>query len=300
MLITAGLVAVSRAEQTPDPLAAMRQAIGGEAAINAVTKFSVNGSVVHHQSQVSISQGYEVSCELPDKFVTTTRSTTDMSYLPRGVAMPTTTVTHTTGFNADDPIKVTTPDQLPNGMPTVIQVPTSTAPADIAEARRNQVSAAHREFLRFVLPRLGKSFPGADVRLEEAGPTTIDGRAAYQVKVTDWGNRVHVLAIDAATNLPVRLTWQDRPVVMRSLGTVSSPSGLPRSRLDMPTFPADPTAGMADVEHVITFKKFKLENGLNWPREISKTVDGKPTETWSLGKVSLTPKFDKDLFKPSK
>ncbi len=57
---------------------------------------------------------------------------------------------------------------------------------------------------------------------------------------------------------------------------------------------------MLDVDHELTFKKFKLENGLNWPREISKTVDGKPTEDWSLGKVNLTPKFNADTFKPTK
>ncbi len=299
-LIAIGLMAVPRAAQTPDLLAKMRAALGGDAAINAVTKFAVNGSVVHHQSQVSISNGYEVSCELPDKFMTTSRSTSDMSYLPRGVGMPVTTVVHDSGFNGSDPINATSPDELPNGMPTVIRPATSTDPGDVAEARRRQVSSARREFLRFVLPRFGKSFPGADVTLEDGGTGMIDGQAVYLVKVTDWGNRVHVLAIDAKTNLPVRMTWQDRPVVLKSLGTVSMTGPAPPSRLHMPVFPADPTAGLADVEHAIMFRKFKRENGLTWPREIAKTVDGRPAETWTLGKANLNPKFKADKFNPSK
>lgn len=299
-LVVVATGAVVPAAPAPDLLAAMRAAIGGDAAIDAVTKFSVNGSLVRRMAGRSSNVGYEVLCELPDKFLTTTRSTVDVSGLPRGVSLPSTTTTASSGFNGGDPINNVGGDAFtPGGMPTVIRGPQPTDPAEIAEARRRRVSSAHREFLRFVLPRLGKSFPGADVRLEDAGTASINGRAVYQVTVTDWGNRVHVLAIDSATNLPVRMTWQDRPVVSMSLGTVMNTGVAQGTPPDFPKFPADPTAGMPDVEHVLTFTKFKLENGLNWPREISKTVNGKPSEDWSLGKVNLTPRFKADTFKPS-
>ena len=109
-----------------------------------------------------------------------------------------------------------------------------------------------------------------------------------------------MLAIDAATNLPVRLTWQDRPVVSMNLGTVIN-TGVASGTPSMPPrFPSDPTAGMPDAEHVLMFRKFKLENGLNWPHDISKTVDRRPTEDWSLGKANLSPKFKADVFDPSK
>jgi hypothetical protein len=296
-----GVASTTSVAPAPDLLAPMRLALGGDAAIDAVTKFAVAGSIVRRMGGFESTSGYEVFCELPDKFITTTTHTSDMGNLPRGVGMSSTTTVSTSGFNGGDPISRFSGDEFTaTGMPTVIRRPESTDPAEVAAARRRRVSEAHREFLRFVLPRFGKSFPGADVKLEDAGTATVDGRAVYQVKVTDWGNRVHVLAIDAVTNLPVRMTWQDRPVVSRSLGTVTSTRVGQPAAPDLSKLPADPTAGMPDVEHVLTFKKFKLEKGLNWPREISKTVDGKPAENWNLGKVNLTPKFSAGTFKTSK
>lgn len=285
----------------PDLLAPMRAAIGGDATINAVTSFSVSGSMERRTAPAANSTGYEVQCALPDRFVRTTRNTAEMTGLPRSVNIASTTTISSYGFNGAELISRTGGDATTAfGMPTVIRAPQSTDPAEVAEARRQKVSAAHREFLRFVLPRFGKSFPGAEITLEDAGTSTVDGRAVYQVKVIDWGNRVHVLSIDASTNLPLQLSWQDRPVVTKSLGTVMNVGVSNGASRDMPKFPADPTAGMPDVEHVLTFKRFKIENGLNWPREMSKTVDGKPSEDWTLGKVNLSPKFKADTFIPSK
>lgn len=290
-----GLAAAPR--PAVDLLAPMRLAIGGDAAIDAIAQFSVSGSLTRRGSGVSGSSGYEVVVQMPDKYLATTRTVSDPVGLPPGVNMPSISSMSASGFNGDDPIRRTASDTLPNGMPSVFRVPQSTAPEDVAEARRRTVSSARREFLRFVLPRFGKSFPGADVRLEDAGTASVDGRAVYQVKVTDWGNRVHVLAIDTVTNLPVSLTWQDRPVVSVNLGTVMNTGFGPPS---MPKFPSDPTAGMPDVDHVVVFSKFSRDNGLLWPREISKTVDGQPAEKWNFGKVNLKPKITPDTFNPLK
>jgi hypothetical protein len=296
-LIVCGVLVAARPAE--DLLAPVRAALGGDAAIDAIARFSVTGSLTRKMSPVANSVGYEVLCELPDKFLVTTRSTTDVTGLPPGIRMPSTSTMVASGFSGDAPISRMAGDTLPNGMPSVFRRPDPERPSDPSEARRREVSNARRELLRFVLPRFGKSFPGSAVKLEDAGRGTIDGRAVYQIKITDWGNRVHVLAVDAATNLPVRLTWQDRPVVSMSLGTVIN-TGVAPGTATMPAFPRDPTAGMPDVDHVLTFKKFKLESGLTWPHEVSKTVDGKPTEDWTLGKANLSPKFKPGVFDPSK
>jgi hypothetical protein len=298
-ILAGALVAARPAD---DLLAPMRAALGGDAVLGAVARFSITGTLTWRLSGNSSAGAiaYAVQSEFPDKFLMTTRSTADASGPGTNVLSPLTVTVAASGFNGDQPISRVSGDRFPGGMPSVIRKPGPTAPDEIAAAQRRQVSNARREFLRFVLPRFGKPFPGSLVKLEDAGRAAIEGRAVYQIKITDWGNRVHVLAVDAGSNLPVRLTWQDRPVVSMDLGTVINTGVALGAAPTLPKFPADPTAGMPDVDHVLTFKKFKVENGLNWPHEVPKTVDGKPTEDWTLGKANLSPKFKPGVFDPSK
>jgi len=293
----ASVVAGLSTAPTPaaDLLAPMRLAIGGDAAVDAVTQFSVSGSLTEPQRKIAGSAGYEVVCQFPDKFVTTIRRVTDP--VGGGVIAPSISTMSMKGFNGNEPISHVSGDRLPNGQPSIFRIPRSTAPDDVAEGQRRAVADARREFLRFVLPRFGKSFPGADVTLEDAGRASIDGRAVYQVTVTDWDNRVQVLAIDAVTNLPVQLRWRDRPVVSINLGMMPNTGPGPGG---MPSLPSDPTAGMPDVDHVLTFAKFSSDHGLVWPRQVSKTVDGQRTESWNFGKVNLRPKITSATFNPPK
>src|SRR5438552_6274372 len=64
----------------PDPknlqlLAATRAALGGEAALDAINSFSVNGPFTRDLGPVSTNSSLEISCVLPDRFVRVTSRT---------------------------------------------------------------------------------------------------------------------------------------------------------------------------------------------------------------------------------
>ena len=49
----------------------------------------------------------------------------------------------------------------------------------------------------------------------------------------------------------------------------------------------DPTAGQPDVEYVLEFSDFKVDNGFNWPHRFVTTIDGKPWSDAKLGKFRI-------------
>ena len=63
-------------------------------------------------------------------------------------------------------------------------------------------------------------------------------------------------------------------------------------------FPADPTAGLADVPWETTLSNYKIENGLNWPRTLTTTADGKTFETLRISKIRINLSIDPKKFTP--
>lgn len=61
------------AQGPADLLAAARQALGGDAALTAVTSFTITGSMMHEMEGHRTDMQVEINCVLPDKFVETER-----------------------------------------------------------------------------------------------------------------------------------------------------------------------------------------------------------------------------------
>jgi hypothetical protein len=201
---------------------------------------------------------------LPDKFVEIERRT--MSLGPLGDVD--TITTH--GFNGDDVIyDVTTIGHIS----TLPSTPTGTT------------LPSQRRLAELMLPMFAASSPGALVTW-----TAVEGTDAMNaMDAAGPGDRTWRVFFDAATHLPTRLTWMAKPIV-----TFSVSSGT-RVRL-----PADPTEGMADVPWEIVASGYKLENGLNWPRTITTTYDGKRNETTKFSKIKINPVIDPRKFKTIK
>jgi hypothetical protein len=173
----------------------------------------------------------------------------------------------TYGFNGDDVIY----DVISSGP---IPAPPSTS---------NRTALPYRKKLaRLMLLMFAASSPGAPLTLER-----VEGMDAMDA--TGWGDTTWRLFFDPATHLPLRLTWMAKPIV-----TFSASSG---TRVMLP---ADPTEGMADVPWELVASGYKVENGLNWPRTITESYDGKRYETTKFSKIKINPVIDPKKFKTIK
>jgi hypothetical protein len=60
----------------------------------------------------------------------------------------------------------------------------------------------------------------------------------------------------------------------------------------------DPTVGLPDVEWRVQITDYRLQDGLNWPRKFTTSVDGKPHQDMWLGTYRINPKIDPRTFAP--
>jgi hypothetical protein len=284
-IVVLAIVGLAGHSQTPQPLSAARAALGGDAALSAVTSFTVNGSLTREIDSVALGSSVEISCMLPDKFLQITRRT--QSSGPLG----TFTITRYEGLNGDVPIEATESPDAP--MPVVIPPPPPANASEAALRRERALNNKRHLVTRFTLPLLGAPWPAAQADVA-AGPGD-----AFAIKMPD--GLTMQLSLDATTHLPAQLVWMDRPIITFSTSgtmTVSQRTGqVPSSSpMAMPP-PGDPTAGLAPVEWRLTFGDYKTANGLTWPHKLITTVAGKKYDEMRLGTFKLNPKIDPKLFR---
>jgi hypothetical protein len=280
--VAVGLIGQS---QTQQPLSAVRAALGGDAALSAVTSFAVNGSLTRDLGPVTTDSGVEISCVLPDKFVQITRQT--MSRGPMGSF----TITRYEGLNGDVSIEATESPDAP--MPVVIPPPPAANAAEAALRRERALNNKRHLVTRFVLPLLGAPWPAAPADVAASSED------AFEIKMPD--GFTMQLSLDATTHLPAQLVWMEKPIVTFSSSgtmTVSQRTGqvTSTSPMNMPP-PGDPTAGLAPVEWRLSFSDYKTANGLTWPHRLTTTVAGKKFDEMRLGTFKINPKIDPKLFR---
>ena len=270
--------------QSPDAFAAVRTALGGDAALAAVTSFTVNGSLTRDLGPVTTDSGIEISCVLPDKFLRVIRQT--MSQGPLGSF----TITRYEGLNGDVPIDATESADAP--MPVVIPLPPPATATEAAARRERALNNKRHVVARLLVPLLGVPLPAVHAGVAPGQTDTIAIAMADGITMQ--------MSVDAATHRPAQLVWMDKPIVTFSSSgtmTVSQRSGqVTRSPTNLPP-PGDPTAGLAPVEWRLTFGDYKTANGLTWPHRFTTTVDGKKFEEMRLGTFKINPKIDPKTFR---
>lgn len=283
--LAACAVVVSGEQVAAPALAPARQALGGDAALSAVTSFRATGRQQLHLSPMKLESTIEWLGVLPDRFVQIRRTRVQRG--PLGEVE----LTYINGFNGDVPIRESITPGMPP--PPVLPEPRPATPEEAADARGRAARLQQRAFVPIALAMFAASFPGAPLTLAaEAG--------AGIVTASDRDGRVWSLVFDATTHLPRELRWTDRPVVVASRtsavildsrGAASSPMGL---------LPRDPTAGMPDVAWVMAFDDYRSIGSLRWPHRFTTTVDGKPYEDLAISRFWINPAIDDDRFRPTR
>jgi hypothetical protein len=290
--------------QSPDAaslIAAARTALGGDAALNAVTSFTVSGTLNQDfGSGHSITSSVAFSSQLPDKFVRIRRQ--DFSNPAASF-----TLTEYRGFNGDDGIQETVAPGAP--MPVVIPGgrvgPVPTTPEEIAKARQRAIYAAKHPCIEFVLP-LFAGFALKDFSLEPSVALSVGNTAEDVVEFKGPDGFVWRLFLSRSSHLPLRITWRAKPLVVASTtsravtsqgGQVKSPEQLTREQLaSLPT--GDPSAGLADVEWQVVLANYKVADGVNWPHRMTTSYGGRKFEDLQLAKFKINPKIDPAVFAP--
>ena len=256
--VAVGLVGLAgaRFEAAPpqDALAQLREALGGEAALNAVRTIRARGKIKFKP----YDDHFEIAVARPDRFVSIVRMfrmndaawSTSWGYSPGSweprlepilVGADPTPHEQVTGFNGDL--------LLPSGIEWSLQDPHL---ARLLDGRRARMA-------EFVLPLL-------------AGTSSIYPVVArsesHAVHFSAVGSREWRLELDPETHLPARMIWT-YPL-------------LPGAR-----------AGAKPMTVRTEFSDFRIVSGLRWPHRLVTQRDGKPLEDASVQRYEVNVNLDK-------
>ena len=299
-------------------LADARAALGGDDKLDAVKAMAVEGRLTRSSGSQSVANDFEMSFELPDKFVK-----------KEVVAvMGTSTITRTTGFNGDGLIEIIdTPPAMGGGM--VITRMAGSAPAgmnatpeQIETQRKALLASNKREFARLALGLFAKTPAAFPLEFSYGGEAEAPDGKAHIVDVTGADGFVARLFVDTKTRLPLMLSWMDKePMRMTASpgagmaagsGTVMmghgvalggqpmTPEHAEKMRQDMEQRIKEAEANRRTVEYRIFYGDYKAFAGVQLPTRIQRMIDGKPVEELSLEKIKVNPKIDPRKFEITK
>ena len=265
-------------------LADMRQALGGAAALDAVTTFSVRGTVRKTRGGFTKNLSTELLAMLPDRFLEVRRDTGGSGPLPLDI-------TYYNGFRGDTLLRRTDanipfpPDPVPN------------TPAAQAAHERQMLLSQKQEFARLTLILFGRAFDSYPMQFDYIGITQVDGRNLEVIEASAADGYRMRLSVDAVTHLPVMISYVAlQPVMVSTSSTVTMQGGQVRSRSDAPMPNAPSLDSMPKAVQRLTASDFKAQDGLNWPRKLSEETGGKIVSTIDFGKFQINPSIKPSRF----
>jgi len=270
-------------------LSAMRAALGGDAALDAIQTFSVGGTIHQTSGNYRRSLSIEVLAILPDHFMTIRRDLQSTGPMPLDI-------TYYDGFRGNELIRY---------MDANIPLPPDPGPDTpdaIARRRAASLVRQQRTFARLVLLLLGKPVASYPLQFSYVGRETADDvpTDVVEARSTDgYSVRLHV---NAQTNLPAFVSWQEAAPVFSSTMTMSrivTRGGQVVSQT--PPVAGAPLPDPASVTTpIVTWKvlptEFRVQNGLNWPRRIQVRFDRHDTEDMRFGSYRINPRIDPRRF----
>jgi hypothetical protein len=201
--VTTAQFEAAQTRDTASVLREMRAALGGEAALDAIKTFTVDGSVRMAVGGFTKDLSIELSVLLPDHFLDVRRDTNSAG--PREID-----ITYYKGFRGDTLIRRTdsTVPFPPDPWPEI--------PAVIAQREREMTLGNKQEFARLMLIFFGRSFSGYPLQLSYLGVEQREGRTVDVLQATGTDGSSMRVSVDAATHLPAMIAYLARQSVMVS------------------------------------------------------------------------------------
>jgi hypothetical protein len=303
-------------------LADVREALGGEKKLAAVTSLTVSGRSTRVTGDSSAAPtDFEMAMLLPDK------------YMKKEVVavMGTNTLSRTSGFNGGELIEAM---DAPPGMGSggmVIRMAgapgamgTPQTPEQEQEMRRITLLANRQEFARLTLGMFAASFKAYPLTFASAGQAESPDGKADVIDVQGEGGFAAKLFVDAKTHLPLMLSWMAKEplrmnvgpggvtagggdgrvmagggggAVMRTFqGGAMSPEQRDQLMKDLDQRMKDAEAERRTVEYRIYYADYQDVGGVKMPSHIQRSIDGKPADELALEKIKLNPRIDPKKF----
>jgi hypothetical protein len=275
----------SQARDAAAVLAEMRQALGGDAALDAITAFSLRGTIAESMRGRSRSMSKEVWAALPDRFLDIRRD------FQGGGPMPV-DITYYFGFHGDTLLR-RTDSNIP-----FPPDPGSNTPAATAERERNMTRSAKQQFARLAFVLFGRSFTSYPLQFDWISTGQFEGRAVDVLDATAPDGYKMRVSIDALTHLPAVISYlAEQPVVVTTSSTLVTRGDTVVSRSPQDPLPTVPsTANLPRVEARLEPSGFKAVDGVNWPRKLRERVGAEIVRDINLNKLVLNPKIDARRF----
>ncbi|RPJ53771.1 MAG: hypothetical protein EHM24_32515 [Acidobacteria bacterium] len=195
---------------------------------------------------------------------------------------------------------------------------------------RQRLLANKKEFARLTLGMFAASLPAYPLEFAYAGQAEAPEGKADVIDVKGEGGFSARLFVDAATHLPLMLSWMDKePLIIRSGpgarsfsagagGAVRVVEGAPvtapraegggqpakmskeeldKLQKDMDAQRAEAEANRRTVEHRLYYGDYRKVGGITFPHRIQRSIDGKTTEEMLFESVKVNSKIDAGTFK---
>ena len=288
--------------QPPDAnqvLAGAREALGGEKTLSAVKSFVATGRTRQVRGNNLVPIEFEISCELPDKFVRKDEipaQDTDLTMV---------------GFKGDELIQFPLPrpgqgpgrgragDAPPGDRAGAAPAPNGGRAGGPPEGGRGmggnpaqqRLTTVKQDFVRLTLGAFATSFPVYPLTFKYAAQGEAPEGKADVLEVAGPANFSARLVVQRETRLPVMLMWQGP-----AANVAPRPPGPPAP--DAAPGQAPPQA--TPVEHRIYYADFRDVGGMKWPFRIRRAVAGETIEETTFDRIRINVRIDPRKFEVPK
>jgi hypothetical protein len=243
-------------------LTGAREALGGEKRLSAVKTFVATGRTRQIQGDNLVPIEFEISCELPDKYVR-------RDEIPARESGPT-----STGFNAD----------------SLILLPQPPAPLPDA-ARLGRLATARQDVARLMLGMFAASLPSYPLTFAYVGQAEAPQGKADVLDVKGPANFAARLFVNSETHLPIMVSWQGAPA-----GGGRGPGGAGGAVPPPPAAGARGAVPPPPPENRLYYADYRDADGMKWPFRLRRAVGTDTIEETTFDRFRVNAKIDAKKF----
>jgi hypothetical protein len=282
--VLAGFIAQAAGDsRAGELLAQARQALGGEKQLAKVQGLSVTGTAQRVIGDRTLDGELTIDLQLPDKFW----RTDSIAPMGDGAAI----IVNGQGINGDKLLRTSKVLNAPPG--AVIRTPPPPAPGSDAEAQAMRNSRA--ELARLTLALLVAAPPSMPLEFTAAGQAESPDGKADVIDVKGPNSFAAKLFLDTTTHRPLMLMYRGiAPRVVITTQRSDAPPPADRQGAGRGETIAPPSGDLVDIN--MFFDDYKNVDGVLLPHHVTRSVDGKPSEEWTLKSITVNPVFKTDTF----
>jgi hypothetical protein len=273
--IAGGGALLGATSQPPDPLAAMRTALGGETVLDGVKTWSASGN----RTLVAGGRGKVLSLEqlamLPEHFLEIRRD-----------------------FDSGGPIRIDITYYNGFAGTELLRRTDSTIPFPPDSGRaRDHWEKHRRDFQRLMLVLTGRLPFGGDLSVTLVGQDTAAEQPVDVFEVRAADGFLARLYVNQKTHLPVVVAWlAPPPVFITTSSSAVVGGGRVLSQSPAPPVNVPDQSASPDVTWSLWLSDYKTRDGVTWPHKLQTKVGDRTIAEEKISRYRLNPRIDQRRF----